>query len=66
MVQASAAFVFEGQGAASYRVRSRALWQGLGAAYPQNDFIRKRLAGVPVEHTGDASANSPADSRFLP
>jgi len=66
MMQASAAFVFEGQGNGPYRERARTLWQDLSAAYPQNDFIRKRLAGIPVEHKGDASANSPAGSRFPP
>jgi hypothetical protein len=52
MMQASAAFVFEGQQTEPYRERARALWRDLGAAYPQNDFIAKRLAGVAVEHTG--------------
>jgi hypothetical protein len=52
MMQASAAFVFEGQEAAPYRARALALWRGLGTAYPQNDFILKRLAGISVEHTG--------------
>src|SRR5262249_54793782 len=39
MMQASAAFVFEGQEAESYHERARALWRDLAAKYPQNDFI---------------------------
>jgi hypothetical protein len=66
MMQASGALVFEGLEAETYRARARSLWRSLGAVYPQNDFIRKRLAGEPVKHTGKESANFPASSRFLP
>ncbi|HEY1338817.1 MAG TPA: hypothetical protein VGF59_14980, partial [Bryobacteraceae bacterium] len=52
-MRASAAFVLEGQEAESYRERARALWRDLAVAYPKNDFIRKRAAGLVVEHTGN-------------
>jgi hypothetical protein len=61
MMQATAAFVFEGwagslcaaghqQEAASYRQQAQSLWSRLNAAHPQNDFIAKRCAGVKIEH----------------
>jgi hypothetical protein len=50
MMQAAAAFVFEEQGTEPYGERARTLWRGLAAAYPQNDFIRRKLAGAPFEH----------------
>jgi hypothetical protein len=61
MMQATAAFVFEGragsliaagqeQEAASYRQQAQSLWRRLNTAYPQNDFIAKRYAGVKIEH----------------
>jgi Protein kinase domain len=61
MMQATAAFVFEGwagslsvagqeQEAASYRQQAQSLWRRLNAAHPQNDFIAKRCAGVKIEH----------------
>ena len=61
MMQATAAFVFEGRAgslsavgqeeeAVSYRQQAQSLWRRLNAAYPQNDFIAKRCAGVKVDH----------------
>jgi serine/threonine protein kinase len=72
MMQATAAFVFEGRSdslsatgrdheAASYRQRAQSLWRRLNATYPQNDFIAKRCAGVKVEHekeSGNAGASN--------
>jgi hypothetical protein len=66
MMQATAAFVFEGlagslsaagrqQAAASYSQRAQSLWRRLNAAHPQNDFIAKRCAGVKIEHENDSS-----------
>jgi serine/threonine protein kinase len=64
MMQATAAFVFEGradfltaarqeQDAASCRLQAQSLWTRLNAAYPQNDFIAKRCAGIKIEHQND-------------
>jgi serine/threonine protein kinase len=61
MIQATAAFVFEGradslsatgheQEAADYRQKAQSLWRTLNAAHPQNDFIAKRCAGVKIKH----------------
>jgi serine/threonine protein kinase len=61
MMQAAAAFVFEGladsqsgagqqQEAAPYSQQAQSLWRRLNAAHPQNDFIAKRSAGVRIEH----------------
>jgi hypothetical protein len=65
MMQATVAFVFEGQAGslsalgqeqegASYRQRAQSLWRRLNAAYPQNDFIAKRCAGVNIDHATEA------------
>jgi hypothetical protein len=65
MMQATAAFVFEGwagslnsagqeQKAASYRQQAQSLWRRLNAAHPHNDFIAKRCAGVNIEHETEA------------
>jgi hypothetical protein len=72
MMQATAAFVFEGraaslsaagleQEAASYRQQAQSLWSRLNASHPQNDFIAKRCAGVKMEHeeeTGKANVSN--------
>jgi len=72
MMQATAAFVFEGwadclsgagreQEAASYRQQAQSLWRRLNAAHPQNDFIAKRCAGVKIDHeteTGKANVTN--------
>jgi hypothetical protein len=61
MMQATAAFVFEGragslsaagqeQEAVSYRLQAQSLWRRLNAAHPQNEFIANRCAGVKVDH----------------
>ena len=65
MMQASAAFVFEGladslsaagqqQSAALYRQQAQSLWRRLNAAHPQNEFIAKRCVGVKIEHENEA------------
>jgi hypothetical protein len=65
MMQASAAFVFEGRAgslsapgqerkAADYRQRAQSLWKTLNAAHPENDFIAKRCAGVKTEQEHEA------------
>jgi hypothetical protein len=72
MMQATAAFVFEGwadslsaagqrQEVASYRQKAQSVWRRLNAAYPQNEFIAKRCAGVKIEHenvAGEANVSN--------